>query len=65
MMSFFTPYNFCPVLRDNLVKNKIVNNWESQDEPEHFRTIRDRLLRQENLAGQPRKKQTDKKYKET
>lgn len=31
----------------NLVIAKIVNNWESQDEPEHLRTIRDRLLRDE------------------
>lgn len=36
---------------DNLVQAKIISNWESQDEPEHFRTIRDRLLRRENLAG--------------
>lgn len=24
--------------------NKIINNWESQDEPEHFRTVRDRIV---------------------
>ena len=29
----------------NLVRTKVINNWESQDEPEHLRTIRDRLLR--------------------
>ena len=28
----------------NLVKTKIIENWESQDEPEHLRTIRDRLF---------------------
>ena len=28
----------------NLVQTKIIENWESQDEPEHLRTIRDRLL---------------------
>jgi len=28
----------------NLVQTKIIQNWESQDEPEHLRTIRDRLL---------------------
>ena len=28
----------------NLVYAKIVNHWESQDEPEHLRTIRDRIL---------------------
>ncbi|MBL1178715.1 AAA-like domain-containing protein [Pantanalinema sp. GBBB05] len=32
----------------NLVIAKIVNNWEAQDEPEHLRTIRDRLLRNES-----------------
>ena len=29
----------------NLVQTKIIENWESQDEPEHLRTIRDRLLK--------------------
>ncbi len=29
---------------ENIVRTKIVKNWESQDEPEHLRTIRDRLL---------------------
>lgn len=28
---------------ENLVRTKIIENWESQDEPEHLRTIRDRL----------------------
>ena len=28
----------------DLVRSKIIDNWESQDEPEHLRTIRDRLL---------------------
>lgn len=32
----------------NLVIAKIVNNWDAQDEPEHLRTIRDRLLRDES-----------------
>ncbi len=30
----------------NLVKNQIIDNWEAQDEPEHLKTIRDRLLSQ-------------------
>ncbi|NET06815.1 MAG: AAA family ATPase [Symploca sp. SIO2B6] len=30
---------------ENLVQTKIINNWESQDEPEHLRTIRNRLLK--------------------
>ncbi|KYC36074.1 guanylate cyclase [Scytonema hofmannii PCC 7110] len=29
---------------ENLVRTQVIENWESQDEPEHFRTIRDRLL---------------------
>ncbi|NES20699.1 MAG: AAA family ATPase [Symploca sp. SIO3E6] len=28
----------------DLVQSSIIDNWESQDEPEHLRTIRDRLL---------------------
>ncbi|NEQ72122.1 MAG: AAA family ATPase [Okeania sp. SIO2C9] len=29
---------------ENLVQEKILTNWETQDEPEHLRTIRDRIL---------------------
>ena len=29
---------------ENLVRTHVIDNWESQDEPEHLRTIRDRLL---------------------
>ena len=29
---------------ENLVTANIINNWEAQDEPEHLRTIRDRLF---------------------
>ncbi|MEH2440412.1 AAA-like domain-containing protein [Nostoc sp.] len=35
-----------------LVCSRIIENWEYQDEPEHLRTIRDRLLRNEQRAGQ-------------
>ena len=35
----------------NLVVNKIINNWESQDEPEHLKTIRDRLLSSNDKAS--------------
>ncbi|ERT08858.1 TPR repeat family protein [Lyngbya aestuarii BL J] len=28
-----------------LVQNKVINQWESQDNPEHLRTLRDRLLK--------------------
>jgi AAA-like domain len=30
---------------DRLVQTQIIDNWEAQDEPEHLKTIRDRLLR--------------------
>ncbi len=34
-----------------IVQSKILENWESQDEPAHIRTIRDRILKNEQLAG--------------
>jgi hypothetical protein len=30
---------------ENLVRSHVIDNWESFDEPEHLRTIRDRLCR--------------------
>ncbi len=36
---------------EDIIKNKIINNWETQDEPEHLRTIRDRITRSEQRAG--------------
>ena len=38
------PNNETPYIED-LVQTKVIDNWESQDEPEHLRTIRDRLLK--------------------
>ena len=35
----------------HLVRKRVIENWESQDEPEHLKTIRDRLLRNEKRAG--------------
>ncbi len=35
----------------NLVQTRIIENWESQDEPEHLRTIRDRILRNEQRTA--------------
>ncbi|HEY9736597.1 MAG TPA: AAA-like domain-containing protein, partial [Trichocoleus sp.] len=29
---------------ENLIKTQVLDNWEAQDEPEHLRTIRDRIL---------------------
>jgi WD40 repeat protein len=34
-----------------LVQKYVIDNWESQDEPEHLRTIRDRILSNEQRAG--------------
>ena len=36
---------------EEVVKSQIIENWESQDEPEHLRTIRARILRNEERAG--------------
>ncbi|MBH8564179.1 CHASE2 domain-containing protein [Nostoc sp. CENA67] len=36
---------------ESIVKSCIIEKWASQDEPEHLRTIRDRLLCNEALAG--------------
>ena len=35
----------------NLVRSKVINNWEVHDIPEHLKTIRGRLLRDEQRAG--------------
>ncbi|HEY9832144.1 MAG TPA: WD40 repeat domain-containing protein, partial [Stenomitos sp.] len=36
---------------EELVLRSIINNWETQDEPEHLRTIRDRILSREQRAA--------------
>lgn len=40
-----------PLLVEKLIYAHIIENWEAQDEPEHLRTIRDRLLCNEQRAG--------------
>lgn len=35
----------------NIVRNQVLKNWEAQDEPEHLRTIRDRLIRTGGSSG--------------
>jgi WD40 repeat protein len=35
----------------SLVETRIVNNWETQDVPEHLKTIRDRILHSEEHTG--------------
>ncbi|MEG4206724.1 AAA-like domain-containing protein [Microcoleus sp. Pol7_A1] len=36
---------------ESVVRAQLIENWESQDEPEHLKTIRDRLLRNEQRAA--------------
>jgi WD40 repeat protein len=36
---------------EQVVRLRIIENWESQDEPEHLRTIQDRILRDEKRTG--------------
>jgi len=36
---------------ENLVRTNVIENWEAQDEPEHLRTIRDRILHSEQPAS--------------
>jgi adenylate cyclase len=36
---------------ESIVKSRIIDRWESQDEPQHFRTIRDRLLANEKITA--------------
>src|SRR5919199_1028637 len=38
-------------LVEQLVRSRIIENWEAQDEPEHLKTIRDRLLRSGQRTG--------------
>ncbi|MEM6611955.1 MAG: AAA-like domain-containing protein, partial [Cyanobacteria bacterium P01_C01_bin.72] len=36
---------------EDLVQRNIIDNWQAQDEPEHLKTIRDRLLRNQTKAN--------------
>ncbi|MEG4121062.1 AAA-like domain-containing protein [Microcoleus sp. N9_B4] len=36
---------------ERLVRENIINKWESQDEPEHLKTIKERIIRNEQRAG--------------
>ncbi len=36
---------------ENLVRTRVIENWEAFDEPEHLKTIRDRLIRNEQRAS--------------
>jgi hypothetical protein len=37
---------------ENLVQTQVIENWETHDEPEHLKTIRDRLLNLESCIVQ-------------
>ncbi len=39
------PVNDEAVWLQNLIQTQVIQNWESQDEPEHLKTIRDRVLK--------------------
>ncbi len=43
LIQFF--FDLSTVAVEKLVRSHIIENWEAQDEPEHLRTIRDRLLK--------------------
>jgi predicted ATPase len=36
---------------ENLVRTQVIENWEAFDEPEHLKTIRDRIMRNELRAS--------------
>ncbi|MEB3283574.1 MAG: AAA-like domain-containing protein [Lyngbya sp.] len=42
---------FPDALVSEIVRSQIIENWEFQDEPEHLRTIRDRLLYRHHQVG--------------
>ena len=44
------PFNDEAAWLQNLIQTQVINNWEYQDEPEHLRTIRDRLLKSKQSA---------------
>jgi hypothetical protein len=49
MMEEFEKEN--PLSIENVVKSRIIENWEYYDEPEHLRTIKYRIIRDEQLAA--------------
>ena len=46
------PLSESPKFIEQVVRSGILENWEAQDEPEHLRTIRDRILRNESKVVQ-------------
>ncbi|MGL6342869.1 MAG: CHASE2 domain-containing protein [Waterburya sp.] len=50
-----------PQSLDDLVQSQIINNWEAQDNPEHLKTIRDRLCRFANRSFSTSKNNSSQK----
>jgi hypothetical protein len=48
--STLIPVNDEAAWLQNLIQTKVIQNWEYQDEPEHLKTIRDRLLKSKRSA---------------
>lgn len=44
-------WDYARSLVDAIIRSKIIDSWESHDEPEHIKTIRDRMLLGEQIAG--------------
>ncbi|MEW6497689.1 MAG: AAA-like domain-containing protein, partial [Cyanobacteriota bacterium] len=51
MSPFGIPPGGEAALVEDLVRKRVIENWEAQDEPEHLKTIRDRLLCSEQHTG--------------
>lgn len=49
--SDLSPISPSPRSLERLFHVRVIDNWETQDEPEHLRTIRDRLLTHEDQTG--------------
>ncbi|NER94728.1 MAG: hypothetical protein F6J86_12960 [Symploca sp. SIO1B1] len=47
-----SPIPHSPFPISQIVRSHIIENWEFQDEPEHLKTIRDRLFRNQNNLGE-------------
>ncbi|MGD1914004.1 MAG: AAA-like domain-containing protein [Rivularia sp. (in: cyanobacteria)] len=57
----FLTQKLCKLLKDreldsgekleSIIESQIIDNWEAHDEPEHLKTIRDRMLLGEQIAG--------------
>ncbi|HTL88375.1 MAG TPA: AAA-like domain-containing protein, partial [Leptolyngbya sp.] len=45
------PVTISPLTLEHLFHIRVIENWESQDQPEHLRTIRDRILGNETQTG--------------